>query len=126
MIDILISYLLLSASIAMFLVIWFNNTFVEYMNLLRLTKFFYIEEYNNITVDDPSLSYLEYLAANRSNFLVKIISCPKCIVVWLSILLHIPIIVFIDFPLIFIPVSIFIAAYFSLLMYYILVKLMNK
>lgn len=110
----------------MFLVIWFNNTFVEYMNLLRLTKFFYIEEYNNITVDDPSLSYLEYLAANRSNFLVKIISCPKCIVVWLSILLHIPIIVFIDFPLIFIPVSIFIAAYFSLLMYYILVKLMNK
>jgi hypothetical protein len=132
MIELFFVYLLLGAFTAIVMLVWFNtNAFVEYMTLLNLTHLFHINEYKEVTIDDPSTTYVEYIAANYSNFGVRMISCPKCLCIQLSGIVNLPIfaalsIIFTPFIGILFPLSVGITAYFSLYMHTKLVTLIKQ
>jgi hypothetical protein len=96
-------------SVALTLLVWFNtDAFIEYAELLRFTKFFYIKEYLRLREDDPSLTYRDFLQEYHNCFFVRLITCPICTSVWAGIFIGqspIPII-------------------FGLLVYLIIVKLL--
>jgi hypothetical protein len=75
-------------SLSMILTIWFkSDAFVEYLQLFRLTKLGFIKDYLKIKTDDPSLQYLDFLQTYHDCFFVRLITCPICTSVWLSILI---------------------------------------
>ena len=131
MFEIILAYILLGSLGSMLMFIWFNtDAFVEYMQLLRLDEYLYISEYNTIRVDDPSLSYQFYIASNYPSFFSRLFNCPKCLNIWVSVLINLPIfftlaVLYSCLLFILIPFSVLITSYFSLSMYYLLVKLMK-
>lgn len=70
------------------LVIWFRtNAFAEYMTLLRLSRFFKIDEYNKLHNEGYDGVYLNFLHEYyRELFLVRLLSCPVCVSFWLGVL----------------------------------------
>ena len=114
---------------------WFTtNAFIEYMRLLGLDSYCKIVEYKEATKDDPIQSYPEYLVINYNNFFTRMISCPKCICIQLSAVINLPIFAvlsllsfkfFLVSWLLF-PISVLVTAYFGLLMYFILGRIMRQ
>ena len=131
MINILISYLLAGAAEAMILFLWFKtDAFVAYLFLLNL-DWFHIKEYIEVTVDSPENSYPEYLIANYPSFFTKLISCLKCLSIWVSIFLNI--LAFISLNVVYswhvwlgLPLSVLITSYCGLCMFYKLVTLNHE
>ena len=127
--DIFLSLILLSAVVAMLLLIWFNtDAFIEYTKLFGLASLFKVNQYLVETKDDPALSYTKWLGENYDNFFVKLIRCPKCFVVWIAGFINVPIYIVISLmttPLVWItlPLAVLATAYFGLLLYLILIKL---
>ena len=133
MIDIVLGYLLLGSIGAVILFIWFNtNAFVEYMYLFDFEDKFYIDEYMTATKDDPGTSYPEYISTNHSSFFTRLFGCPKCLSVHISWIINAILFLILwlyMLPLwvtcLLFPISIIITIYFSLFLYYLLVKLMK-
>ena len=98
----------------MVLIIWNEtNAFVEYSRLLLGAEF---EDYR--TQEDSGVLYVDYLASKYPyNFIVRLISCPMCLGVWLSIVSAF------YYKNVYIIFSVF---YVSLLMYFSFKLLMNK
>jgi hypothetical protein len=135
MINILIALFLLGVFEAMILFIDFDtDAFVEYVSLFKLEKLFKVDEYKLVSKDDPLLSYPEFLSTNHANFFVRMITCPKCLSVWLALLINLPIFIF--FSLYYLPIfvlvwllyipSSFITSYFGLLMYGVLIRMIKQ
>ena len=131
MIDIAFIYILLGVIPAVLMFVWLNTTaFVEYMCLFNLDQYFYVDDYIEATVDDPATTYTSFIQQRFPNFFTRLIHCPQCLVFWLSGLVHLPIFVagIVLSPLatiLFIIPSILITVYTSLLLYYLLVRMMK-
>lgn len=78
--------LIIICLIATELLIWFRTeAWVEYTRLLRLN---FLSDYKGFDAafhEDVSLTYLMYLRRNHDCFLVRLITCPICVAVWLGI-----------------------------------------
>jgi hypothetical protein len=129
MTDLVILVLLLSSSVATLLFVWFNtNAFVEYMQLLRLSRFFRIHEYVEVVSSDPSLAYHEYIASNYVGFFPRLFNCSKCLAIQFSVLVNLFVFTAFDlwkyYPAF--PICILSVSYFGLCLYYLLSKLMRS
>ena len=68
------------------MVVWFKtDAFVEYMDFFYINKFFYIDDYRKKADEDPMIDYPKYLLIHKSYFFIKLISCPICLSIWLSV-----------------------------------------
>jgi hypothetical protein len=100
---------------SLILLCWFNtDAFIEYFKYIPSDKF-KIKAYLTAKSSDVTLTYHMYLLLNHYNFFVKLITCPICLNTWLSIMSSAFGISFIYIPVVCI---------LSLLIYYLLVKLM--
>lgn len=89
------------------LLIWFNTSaFEEYFKYIPY-DFFKIKAYQKAKVNDITLDYIHYLMYNHNCFFVKLITCPICLNVWLSIITCILMLGLIYVPIIF-TISLFV------------------
>ena len=80
--------------ITLILLIWFKtDAFIVYTKLFRMDKFFYVKELEEFkNTKDCTVTYHQFLRMKSPNgFWTKLITCPICFSVWLSIWLSIPI-----------------------------------
>ncbi len=116
------SLLIASSFVTFCLIIFFNSDAMpEYLRLFRLNKvfpFLKIDEYFSYNGPLNSNSYFEFLNGMKgyNNFLVKLISCPLCLSVYLSLIMAFFIGHWYYFPLIYL---------ISLFTYFIFKKTMN-
>ena len=89
------------------MLVWFkSDAIIEWGSLLRLSKFVKIKEFqedkkNWLPLD---LNYPTFLRNRYDNFITKMLSCPLCLSMWLSIILCLPIALFFNpIILLFIP-----------------------
>jgi hypothetical protein len=70
------------------LILWFRtNAFVEYINLFRLSSLFFVTEYNKLRSEGYGDLYVDFLHEYYKDFfIVRLVSCPICLSVWLGIL----------------------------------------
>jgi len=69
------------------LLIWFNTeAFVEYSKILHLPCV-KVKEYLIAKEKDCTLSYHTFLLLNYNNFFTRLITCPVCTSVWLSVII---------------------------------------
>ena len=74
--------------ITLILLIWFKtDAFITYTKLFRINKFFYINEWENFkNTKDCTVTYHQFLRIKRPDgFWVKLITCPICLSMWLSV-----------------------------------------
>lgn len=70
------------------LLVWFRtNAFVEYVNLFRLDRFFYVSQYNALVEDGYPSGYLDFLKEYfYDQFIVRLAVCPICFGFWVSVI----------------------------------------
>tara|TARA_Y100001973_G_C5189874_1_gene330256 strand:- start:1706 stop:2047 length:342 start_codon:yes stop_codon:yes gene_type:complete len=79
---------LISCSVFLILVIWFkSDAFIEYSGIIGASKFFLIDDFKEKQKSDLTLDYLGYLATYHSSFFIKLITCPICLSVWVTLAL---------------------------------------
>jgi hypothetical protein len=132
MLDIFLFYVVLSSIVSIILFLWFNTSaFQEYASWFNFNNFCKLTDYEDLTKDDKSLSYPDFLANYYSNhFFIRLVSCPNCLSLWLSALINIPLLLVVFtfygvLTLLFYPFSVLITACFALFLYYSLVKMMK-
>jgi len=131
MFDLLIFYMLLSSVVAVLLFVWFKtDAFTEYLSLFGLGRFLLVNDWIEAVKDDPGLSYPAYLIYCNPNFFNRLISCSNCLVFYISAGLNFSIFIVLSlllspFILILYPVSVLVTVYFSLSLYYLLVRLVK-
>lgn len=67
--------------------IWFNTkAFEEYSSILNF-KLFYMDDYKVTKKKFPNtdLKYQDYLLFKHNNFFTRLVSCPICLIPWLSL-----------------------------------------
>jgi hypothetical protein len=100
---------------ALILLIWFKTDAVlEYFSFIPGDPF-KLTAYLTAKQSDVTLEYHLYLLLNHNNFFTRLITCPICLNVWLSILFNLYFTKSFIVPELCLP---------SLLIYYLLVKLM--
>ena len=68
------------------LLIWFQTEAVMYYSkALKLDKLFRIDRFESDKQNDFTLEYPEWLHKSSPGFFTKLLSCPWCIGVWISI-----------------------------------------
>jgi hypothetical protein len=107
------NFIYLTGFIVTVLVLWFRTeAFVEYCNLLKI----------KIPQNRTELTYPQFLYVTYKNertirsFLIKLITCPMCLSLWLSVLLGTPIIGLLAAPTLYIAV---------LFIYFLLIKVIG-
>lgn len=71
-------------TVAFILIIWFNtDAIVEYVTLSRL-NLFKVNDYLIHKANDCSITYHAFLLSRYNNFLIRLITCPICLSMWLS------------------------------------------
>jgi hypothetical protein len=73
--------------VSILLLLWFNSTaFVEYSKLFGISKFFFVDIFEEILLNsiDDSFTYQSFLQEHYNCFFIRLITCPKCLSVWLS------------------------------------------
>ena len=76
-----------SSIIALALLIWFRtDAWLEYTRLFRLNWLSRYKEFDAKYKEDVSLTYLHFLRRDHNCFLVRLITCPICLAVWLGII----------------------------------------
>ena len=78
--------LLVAFFIALILLIWFKtDAFVEYFTLLGFGNQIKSDEYENKKrLEEYQLTYPRFLRMKYDTFIIKIITCPICLSVWLT------------------------------------------
>ena len=77
-----------SLAAAYFLFVWFDGAkfFVEYLNLFKADRFLtHLKNFNKIKSQGSPSSYLDYISDNYNNFLVRLVTCPKCFSIWVAL-----------------------------------------
>ena len=74
--------------IAVALLVWFrSNAFVEYLELLRLDMAFGVREYKKASSEvSYHMRYTDFLLLKYNSFFVRLITCPLCLSVWISVI----------------------------------------
>lgn len=99
--------------LALGLIVWFKTSaFVEYCELLRLSKYFKVDQYAQLQDD---LTFPEFLKEYYNNFLTRLLSCPICTSIWGSIILSLCFGSILMFPVI---------CLFGLCLYLLIIKLL--
>lgn len=109
----------ISSIITTIMLVWFkSDAIVEYGSLFRLDKFFRVKEFRDerIRVAPSPLTYPQFWYFRNWCFLTRLLSCPICLGIWLSI-----IITSITTNLLLTPMVLVV----SLLMYGSITKLLN-
>lgn len=78
--------MILSCSIiSLILLIWFRTeAWLEYTRLFRLNFLSFYKDYDQKRQKDITLNYQIYLRRYHDCFFVRMITCPICLAVWLS------------------------------------------
>jgi len=107
----------LSCLVALILLIWFKtDAIVEWTDLLSFGGKKHTDYWDRKKTEEYPLTYPHYLRMKHDNFFIKLITCPICLAVWLSII-HCVVI----WQIILIPV----VCIFSLIIYGGTVKLLD-
>ena len=73
--------------ITIILLIQFNTeAWIEYCKLLHLDGISQYKDYELKKSNDLSLDYIQYLRQYHNCFLIRLITCPICLSIWLSII----------------------------------------
>lgn len=82
----MLAVILVSSSlVTMFLILWFRTeVFVEYCRLFKLDLISRYKDYDDKKKNDVSLTYHGYLRQYHNRFCTRLITCPICMAVWLS------------------------------------------
>jgi hypothetical protein len=68
------------------MLVWFkSDAFVEWMNLFGLGKLIKSDKYLDEKFDNFEITYPLFLKLKYNKFIFKLIGCPLCFCVWLSI-----------------------------------------
>jgi hypothetical protein len=79
--------LLTCSIIALILLLWFKTeVWLEYTRLLGLNFLSFFRDYDLKKQSDVTLTYQIYLRRYHDCFFVRLITCPICLTVWLSLL----------------------------------------
>jgi len=79
--------LLISCTVALIQIIWLHSdAFEEYVTLFSGNKFFLIDDFKEKQKKDPALDYITYLQNFRGGFFIRLITCPLCSSVWLTLI----------------------------------------
>ncbi|NBP01174.1 MAG: hypothetical protein EBU90_13755 [Proteobacteria bacterium] len=67
--------------------VWFKtDAFIEYFKYIRLfNKLFKINEYYAFREKYNNINYHTFLLLNYNNFFIRLITCPSCISVWVTL-----------------------------------------
>ena len=83
----MIELIIISSSIALFLLIWFHTeAFIEYASMASGSRFFYIDHFKECQKKDPIIDWITYLQRQHDGFFIRLITCPICLSFWLSII----------------------------------------
>ena len=108
------------ALIVSILIIWFKTDFfIEYCKLFNVYKQLVINYNLTTNISFPQYLYVTYKNSVKNRFkrfLLKLVTCPLCLSLWLSILAGILFSCFLCFPLFYIS---------SLFIYFNLIKLID-
>jgi hypothetical protein len=76
-----------SFALGYLVLLWFRtDAFVEYMNLLKLSKWFRVNEYNELHRAGYSGNYPMFLSEYyKDKFFVRLATCPLCLSFWIGI-----------------------------------------
>ncbi len=97
----MIDICILSCIVSIILLTWFRTSaFVEYCKLFSLTWVY--KDYELRKKEDARLTYLLTLRQYKNCFVIRLITCPICLSVWISIILSLVFSNIIFFPLIMI------------------------
>ena len=78
----------LSTFITVILLVWFRSSaFVEYLEFLRLDMAFDVRGYKKASSEvSYYMRYTDYLLLKHNSFFVRLITCPLCLSVWISVI----------------------------------------
>lgn len=77
--------------VSMVLIVWFKtDAFVEYAELLGLSKVTFAEDFKEKKKADVMLEFPMYLVINKNCFISRLLSCPICFGFWLSLIFSYP------------------------------------
>jgi len=82
----MIGVIALAFVVSYIMLIWLRtNAFVEYLTLFGLTKYFRVDEFNNLHREGYDGNYVDFLFQYyKDSFLVRLVSCPVCLSFWLG------------------------------------------
>jgi len=114
-----------SSFTSLILYIWLEtNAFVEYVSAIDFMFSLVTKERNESILKyresqkfSPSLSYLEFLLSENDNFFTRLLSCPVCLSVWVTLI----VMLIGSYSLVLFPASVVA----SLFMYFKLCKTIN-
>jgi hypothetical protein len=67
------------------LLIWLRTeAVVEYGRILGLSKFLKIDDYDEKRLSNFELDYILYLRTFHDSFIIRLITCPICLMCWLT------------------------------------------
>lgn len=80
-------FCLSSLASAYLLFTWFDGAkfFLEYVKLFRLSWLFKsVENFNKIKAQGANINYLDYRMEYYDSFVTRLVTCPKCLSLWIS------------------------------------------
>jgi len=84
----MIAILVSSSVVAFFLILWFRTeAWVEYCRLFRFNRISFYKDYDEKKQNDVTLTYHGYLRQFHNCFQIRLLTCPICVSVWLSIII---------------------------------------
>ncbi len=83
----MIEILSIPCGVALFLLVWMHSeAFLEYMTMIGGSRFFLIDDFKKKQEVDPALDYISYMQAFHDSFFTRLITCPLCFSVWLTLI----------------------------------------
>lgn len=78
-----------SALITVILLVWFrSNALVEYLEVLGLDIAFGAREYKKASSEvSYQMRYTDFLLLKYNSFFIRLITCPLCLSVWISVII---------------------------------------
>ena len=95
--------------ISLALLIWFRtDAWLEYTKLLHLNFLSFYKDFDEKREKDATLTYSHYLRMYHDCFLVRLITCPICLAIWLGLAICLVgvAMVFSPLPLLLMPVMV--------------------
>jgi hypothetical protein len=76
----------ISCGVALVLLVWMHSeAFLEYATFIGGSRFFLIDDFKDKQKSNPALDYIEYLQSHHNTFFIRLITCPLCFSVWLTL-----------------------------------------
>jgi hypothetical protein len=92
-----------------------TDVILHYWKLFKLDRVMFgdlIKDYEEFSKTNPSVFLLDYIYITKNSFLFKLVSCPVCIVFWLSL----AICLYININ----PFNAFVLSFLSLVLFFLL------